>query len=77
MSTGVGLANIRDRLQQGYSDNHSFETISRPEGGFSVIIEVPYETTRDKEAEDKHHDISTQQALQHWQYAEHNGAEQK
>jgi signal transduction histidine kinase len=42
-STGVGLGNIRNRLMQGYGDNHLFETSSRPGGGFTVVIEIPYE----------------------------------
>lgn len=43
VSTGVGLANIRDRLAQAYGENHRFETIDPPEGGFSVLIEIPAE----------------------------------
>ena len=43
ISTGVGLANIRNRLMQGYGDNHLFETSSEPGGGFKVLIEIPYE----------------------------------
>lgn len=43
VSTGVGLANIRDRLAQAYGDSHRFETIDPPEGGFSVLIEIPAE----------------------------------
>ena len=43
VSTGVGLANIRNRLAQGYGANHLFETRSQPGGGFSVLIEIPYE----------------------------------
>lgn len=43
-STGVGLANIRDRLSQGYGALHRFETRKNERGGFSVIIEIPYET---------------------------------
>lgn len=42
-STGVGLANIRDRLAQAYGDEHRFEILSPPEGGFTVIIELPLE----------------------------------
>ena len=47
-STGVGLANIRDRLAQAYGDNHRFETQSVPAGpdtpgGFRVLIEIPYQ----------------------------------
>ncbi|WP_252259492.1 sensor histidine kinase [Erythrobacter aurantius] len=44
VSTGVGLANIRNRLMQGYGDDHLFETRSQPGGGFTVLIEIPYET---------------------------------
>jgi hypothetical protein len=48
-STGVGLANIRDRLAQAYGENHRFESESikpgpdRP-GGFRVLIDIPYQT---------------------------------
>jgi signal transduction histidine kinase len=43
VSTGVGLANIRNRLMQAYGDSHVFETRSEPGGGFKVMIEIPYE----------------------------------
>ncbi|MEO8455417.1 MAG: histidine kinase [Sphingomicrobium sp.] len=43
-STGVGLANIRDRLSQAYGAAHRFETKKNDKGGFSVIIEIPHET---------------------------------
>jgi len=43
-STGVGLANIRDRLSQAYGGAHRFETRQNDRGGFSVILEIPYET---------------------------------
>ncbi|MFT4025697.1 MAG: histidine kinase [Novosphingobium sp.] len=43
VSTGVGLANIRDRLAQAYGDQHRFDTIDAPEGGFAVVIEIPFE----------------------------------
>ncbi len=43
-STGVGLANIRDRLTQAYGPAHHFETGKNAKGGFSVIIEIPCET---------------------------------
>ena len=42
-SIGVGLPNIRDRLAQAYGEGHSFDTRSSPQGGFSVIIEIPFE----------------------------------
>ncbi|MFL6734457.1 MAG: sensor histidine kinase, partial [Sphingomicrobium sp.] len=35
-STGVGLANIRDRLTQAYGASHRFETRKNERGGFSV-----------------------------------------
>jgi signal transduction histidine kinase len=43
-STGVGLANIRDRLSQAYGAGHRFDTRQNERGGFSVIIEIPFET---------------------------------
>jgi two-component system LytT family sensor kinase len=43
VSTGVGLANIRDRLSQAYGENHRFETIEPEQGGFAVLIEIPFE----------------------------------
>jgi sensor histidine kinase YesM len=43
-STGVGLANIRDRLQQAYGNAHGFTTKKNEHGGFSVIIEIPYQS---------------------------------
>jgi signal transduction histidine kinase len=42
IGTGVGLANIRDRLAQAFGERQSMDTRSSPEGGFSVIIEMPY-----------------------------------
>src|SRR6478672_4960164 len=44
LSTGVGLANIRDRLSQAYGAAHRFETKQNDKGGFSVILEIPFET---------------------------------
>jgi signal transduction histidine kinase len=43
-STGVGLANIRDRLAQAYGAGHAFTTKKNERGGFSVILEIPYES---------------------------------
>ncbi|MEO5773999.1 MAG: histidine kinase [Sphingomicrobium sp.] len=43
-STGVGLANIRDRLAQAYGQNHSFTTRKNERGGFSVVVEIPFES---------------------------------
>ncbi|MEE4316888.1 MAG: histidine kinase [Erythrobacter sp.] len=49
VSTGVGLANIRNRLMQAYGDTHVFETRSEPGGGFTVMIEIPYSTASEPE----------------------------
>jgi LytS/YehU family sensor histidine kinase len=43
-STGVGLANIRDRLAQAYGSAHAFTPKTNEHGGFSVIIEIPYQS---------------------------------
>jgi len=48
VSTGVGLANIRNRLAQAYGEDHRFEIQTPPEGGFTVIIEVPLEAEEDR-----------------------------
>ncbi len=53
VSTGVGLANIRERLEQAYGDKHLFETMEPPEGGFAVIIELPHETAAQREGTDE------------------------
>ena len=44
VSTGVGLANTRDRLMQAYGEDHRFEILDPPEGGFAVMIEIPVES---------------------------------
>lgn len=43
LSTGVGLANIRERLVQAYGTDHRFETRPTPGKGFCVEIEIPYQ----------------------------------
>lgn len=43
MSTGVGLNNIRNRLEQAYGEDHRFDLLTPPEGGFTVILEIPFE----------------------------------
>ncbi len=40
-STGVGLANIRDRLAQAYGVDHMFDSGAGPGGGFVVTLEIP------------------------------------
>jgi signal transduction histidine kinase len=48
LSTGLGLANIRDRLAQAYGGDHRFDTRSVPGGGFSVEIEFPFQIDESK-----------------------------
>ena len=43
-STGVGLANIRERLAQAYGNAHGFTTRKNEHGGFSVIVEIPFQS---------------------------------
>src|SRR5690606_8589874 len=43
VSTGVGLANIRDRLAQAYGEEHLFDIRTPADGGFTVVIEIPLE----------------------------------
>ncbi|WP_174539132.1 sensor histidine kinase [Sphingomonas pituitosa] len=43
LSTGVGLANIRERLVQAFGPDHRFETRTKPGEGFSVEIEIPFQ----------------------------------
>ncbi|APG62405.1 sensor histidine kinase [Sphingorhabdus lutea] len=42
-STGLGMANIRERLLQAYGENQRFEYYSGAGGGFEVLVELPYE----------------------------------
>ncbi len=42
-STGVGLANIRDRLAQAYGGDHRFEPQAGADG-FAVMIDIPFRT---------------------------------
>ena len=66
-STGVGLVNIRDRLAQAYGDEHLFEIRNPPEGGFTVLIEIPFETdtSDDTAMPRKPEDASTVNSLPH------------
>ncbi len=50
-STGVGLGNIQERLNQAYGEVHEFEIKSSTGGGFSVIIALPFETREQIEKE--------------------------
>ena len=50
LSTGVGLANIRERLVQAYGPDQSFTSSSTPDGGFAVAITLPFQLEDLKEA---------------------------
>ncbi len=43
LSTGVGLANIKERLAQAYGPDHRFDARSDPGKGFRVEIEIPFQ----------------------------------
>jgi two-component system, LytTR family, sensor kinase len=45
-STGVGMANTRERLIQAYGEDQRFDYYARSGGGFEVVIEFPYQTKR-------------------------------
>ena len=50
LSTGVGLANIRERLVQAYGPDQSFVASTTPDGGFAVAITLPFQVEELKEA---------------------------
>lgn len=50
LSTGVGMANTKERLIQAYGEEHNFSAYVRPQGGFEVVIEMPFHTKTDEAA---------------------------
>ncbi|VAV98769.1 Autolysin sensor kinase [hydrothermal vent metagenome] len=50
-STGVGLGNIQERLNQAYGEAHEFNIESSSGSGFAVIIALPFETREQIERE--------------------------
>jgi two-component system, LytTR family, sensor kinase len=44
LSTGVGMANTRERLLQAYGEEQRFDHYVRSGGGFEVVIELPYQS---------------------------------
>ena len=42
MNRGVGLANIRGRLEQLYGPEQEFEIANRASGGAEVTLKVPF-----------------------------------
>ena len=49
--TGVGLANIRERLVQAYGENQRFELEDNEPHGLIVLIDIPYQAFEGKGAE--------------------------
>jgi len=47
-STGVGLANIRDRLAQAYGTDQRFEVQTGREEGFGVVIDIPFQSAKQR-----------------------------
>ncbi len=43
-SEGIGLGNIRERLERLYGADHHFFLSNRPEGGLQVEIKIPFRT---------------------------------
>ncbi|MBI1743625.1 hypothetical protein HYR54_11255 [Candidatus Acetothermia bacterium] len=42
LTEGIGLTNTRARLQQLYGSAHRFELCNAPDGGFVVILSMPF-----------------------------------
>jgi sensor histidine kinase YesM len=40
---GVGLSNVRARLEQIYGNAYDFEAANAPGGGFGVTLSLPFE----------------------------------
>lgn len=41
---GVGITNVRARLEQIYGENYRFEMVNSDGGGLAVFLEIPFET---------------------------------
>jgi sensor histidine kinase YesM len=50
--SGIGLQNIRSRLEKLYAENARFDTYNAPEGGFVVYIEIPLTMSNDAALEE-------------------------
>ncbi|WP_108811336.1 histidine kinase [Sphingorhabdus sp. Alg231-15] len=70
-STGVGLGNIQERLNQAYGEAHAFEIKSSTGGGFSVIIALPFETREQIEKEAAQDNATTGQIRNEAIFGEH------
>jgi len=43
LSTGVGMANTRERMSQAYGEDQRFKYYVKADGGFEVLLELPYQ----------------------------------
>ena len=48
---GVGLSNVRSRLQQFYGPDFRFELTNASDGGLTVVIEIPFQREANPEIE--------------------------
>jgi len=60
-STGVGLGNIQERLNQAYGDKHTFEIQSSSGNGFAVTITLPFETREQLERDAESNEVNDDQ----------------
>ncbi len=70
-STGVGLGNIQERLNQAYGEAAIFETRSSPGEGFSVFIALPFETREQIEREAADDSTTDEQVRNETIFGEH------
>ncbi|MEH6790346.1 sensor histidine kinase [Parasphingorhabdus sp.] len=70
-STGVGLGNIQERLNQAYGEGAIFETRSSPGEGFSVLIALPFETREQIAREAADHATTVEQVRNETIFGEH------
>ncbi|MEJ6595094.1 histidine kinase [Parasphingorhabdus sp.] len=70
-STGVGLGNIQERLNQAYGEGAIFETRSSPGEGFSVFIALPFETREQIEREAADRSATNEQLRNETIFGEH------
>ncbi|VWX61383.1 sensor histidine kinase [Sphingorhabdus sp. 109] len=70
-STGVGLGNIQERLNQAYGEGAIFETRSSPGEGFSVFIALPFETREQIQREAADHAATGEQLRNETIFGEH------
>ncbi len=55
-STGVGIANTRERLQKLYPKNHKFVARTHPDGGTEITINIPFEVSKNENIKENNND---------------------